>query len=390
MAFVRARARILELSTTSGSGPLALAGAADNSYNTFSSFMSIGDTTYVSVVEPGVAFWTGIATYSASNELTLTTVEETKGTFGAGTKEIMAGPLASTSMFREDITGAIVTGGTATAYTVASYRKYDSLSRLDGNIIAFTPHAMNGQGVTLNVDGLGPKPLRLAPGVDLGSNVLVTGSPYTALYRHTDQSFYLHALGGNAYGIPLGGGMDFWGATPPSSAFALMYGQALSRTTYAKLFDVLGTTHGAGDGATTFNIPDHRGRVAAGRDDMGGTAANRLSATSITAGGPTTLGGSGGADTKALATLNLPPYTPSFSVPPALNLTANLNTVATTGSDTDAALAAGNTAGTNIGQRSAFIGTKSISYTFAAQGGASTPFSLAQPTIIANKLLRVL
>jgi microcystin-dependent protein len=71
------------------------------------------------------------------------------------------------------------------------------------------------------------------------------------------------------------------------------YGQAVSRTTYALAFAVLGTTWGNGDGSSTFNLPDLRGRVMAGLDNMGGTAANRI--TSGVCGVPgTTLGGAGG------------------------------------------------------------------------------------------------
>ena len=116
MARVRSKARILENSITAGNGPYALRGAVDGSYNTFASIMADGDTTNISVVEPGVAFWTGLGTYAAgANTITLTEVEETGGTFGAGTKDIIAGPLASQSMFPEDIAGAIVSAGTSTA-----------------------------------------------------------------------------------------------------------------------------------------------------------------------------------------------------------------------------------------------------------------------------------
>lgn len=75
--------------------------------------------------------------------------------------------------------------------------------------------------------------------------------------------------------------------------WALCYGQAVSRTTYALLFAALGTAWGVGDGSTTFNLPDLRGRMLAGVDDMGGSAANRVTnAVSGIAG--TTLGAVGG------------------------------------------------------------------------------------------------
>jgi microcystin-dependent protein len=56
----------------------------------------------------------------------------------------------------------------------------------------------------------------------------------------------------------------------------LAFGQAISRTTYSALFTALSTTYGAGDGSTTFNLPDLRGRAAFGKDNMGGTAASRI------------------------------------------------------------------------------------------------------------------
>ncbi len=68
---------------------------------------------------------------------------------------------------------------------------------------------------------------------------------------------------------------DYAGSAAPNG-FLLCYGQAVSRTTYAQLFAVIGVVYGAGDGSTTFNIPDLRGLAIAGADNMGGTAANRL------------------------------------------------------------------------------------------------------------------
>lgn len=71
------------------------------------------------------------------------------------------------------------------------------------------------------------------------------------------------------------------------AGWAQCYGQALSRTTYRDLFDMLGETHGAGDGSTTFNLPDYRGRVHAGRDNMGGDSANNVTDSSADSVGST-------------------------------------------------------------------------------------------------------
>ena len=55
----------------------------------------------------------------------------------------------------------------------------------------------------------------------------------------------------------------YGGSTAPTG-FLICDGSAISRTTYAALFNAIGTTYGAGDDSTTFNIPDLSGRVAIG------------------------------------------------------------------------------------------------------------------------------
>lgn len=79
-------------------------------------------------------------------------------------------------------------------------------------------------------------------------------------------------------------GEVWWFAGPSANLPAQnysCYGQAISRTTYASLFTAIGTEWGAGDGSTTFNLPDLRGRSLFGADNMGGTHANRLTTASL-------------------------------------------------------------------------------------------------------------
>ena len=67
--------------------------------------------------------------------------------------------------------------------------------------------------------------------------------------------------------IPTGASLDFNGTSIPAAftgIFLMEDGSAVSRTTYAALFAVIGTTFGAGDGSTTFNVPDKRGRSSVG------------------------------------------------------------------------------------------------------------------------------
>lgn len=63
--------------------------------------------------------------------------------------------------------------------------------------------------------------------------------------------------------VPIGTILDFAAATAPTG-YLVCDGSAVSRTTYAALFAVIGTTWGSGNGSTTFNVPDFRGRTAIG------------------------------------------------------------------------------------------------------------------------------
>ncbi|MFZ5784727.1 MAG: phage tail protein [Pseudomonadota bacterium] len=109
--------------------------------------------------------------------------------------------------------------------------------------------------------------------------------------------------------VPAGTVLPFAGSTAPTG-FLLCHGQAVSRADHADLFAAIGTTYGAGDGSTTFNLPDLRGRVAAGRDNMGGSSAGRL--TTIAG---TTLGGAGGSDAVTLTTGHMPSHSHGVNDP---------------------------------------------------------------------------
>ena len=109
------------------------------------------------------------------------------------------------------------------------------------------------------------------------------------------------------YIMPTGAVLPYAGSSAPTG-FLLCYGQAISRSTYADLFSAISTTYGTGDGSSTFNVPDLRGRVAAGQDDMGGSSANRL--TDQTGGlNGDTLGDTGGSETHTLTTAQMPAHT---------------------------------------------------------------------------------
>jgi len=89
------------------------------------------------------------------------------------------------------------------------------------------------------------------------------------------------------------------------SGWLLEYGQAVSRTAHPDLhalYAAAGYPYGAGDGSSTFNLRDMRGRTPVGLDNMGGTDAGLLAVSN-------TLGGTGGAATHTLSTAELPVHT---------------------------------------------------------------------------------
>lgn len=108
-------------------------------------------------------------------------------------------------------------------------------------------------------------------------------------------------------GVAVGTVVDYAGTSAPSK-WLFCYGQNVSRTTYSDLFTALSTTYGTGDGSTTFGLPDLRGRVVAGKDDMGGTSANRLTGLSGGLNGDN-LGASGGEEAHTLTTTEMPAHT---------------------------------------------------------------------------------
>jgi microcystin-dependent protein len=199
----------------------------------------------------------------------------------------------------------------------------------------------------------------------------------------------LEGNGTSAFGlfVPTGTVLDFAGSTAPNG-YLLCYGQAVSRTTYAALFDVIGTAFGTGDGATTFNLPDYRGRVSAGLDNMGGTAANRLTGLSGGVDGAT-LGNVGGAQSHTLVTAQMPPHNHTFTGNPLPDHTHGVTIHAgglLINNQPGTSFGGGGVGGvTNIGIQSASAGTPTGAISNTGSGQAHNN---VQPTIMMNKIIK--
>ncbi|RXH15144.1 tail fiber protein [Bradyrhizobium guangzhouense] len=334
----------------------------------------------------GVKSWSQTAANNASYDSTVNFLEgQAPSTINDSCRALMA----SVAKYRDDIAGATVTGGGGNVYTLATYQVFQSLTEMNGQMVAFTASFTNTGACALNVDSLGNKTIRSAPGVDLPSGTLISGSTYAAIYNNSDGIFYLHGFYGSSFYVPVGALVDFAGSSAPNSNFALAYGQAISRTTYATLFSLLGTTYGTGDGTTTFNIPDLRGRVVAGKDDMGGSAAGRLTSFTIT-GGATGLGNAGGAEGITLTASTLP----------SLSITGSTSgSMSVSGSTGSNVVLSGSGAG-GVGGGGSFGPSGSASISGTASGSLSVSGSVSgtggaahgntQPTFILNKLMRIL
>lgn len=142
---------------------------------------------------------------------------------------------------------------------------------LPGSVVgaAVAPLVVDGNAVALDIDST----LQVSGG-NLGTAVIptatvsgnVSGSPAQP-YPLTQAQ--LAALTG-APSLPTGGVIPFAALTAPAG-WLNCNGSAVNRTAYAALFAVIGVTYGVGDGSTTFNVPDIRGRVVAGYDNSNAT-----------------------------------------------------------------------------------------------------------------------
>ncbi|MCK1304706.1 MULTISPECIES: tail fiber protein [unclassified Bradyrhizobium] len=334
----------------------------------------------------GVAWWSQTAASNATQDPTINFAE---GQAPSSVNDSARALMASAAKWRDDITGAITTAGTSIAFTVSSYQTFDTLARLNGQMIAFTPHTTSGSTVTLNVDGLGAKPLRSAPSTDLVTGHLVQGTPYVAVYNSSDAAFYLQGFFGNPYASPIGGMLDFIGSTAPNSSFVFPYGQAISRATYSVLFALVSTAYGSGDGSTTFNVPDLRGRVIAGKDNMGGTYAGRLTGTFFGSDSGV-LGNIGGGESQTLTAAQIPSITSSASnaitVTTVQRVVNGPNAGSAQGGGTQVTASDAGSGG-NLSLLNS-TGNNTITVNSNNTGGGA--HRTVQPTIVLNKILRII
>lgn len=285
---------------------------------------------------------------------------------------------------------SLVASGSANAFAVTTNRTIISLA--DGLVVGFTANHTISSSPTLNVNGLGAKTIVSQTGTALSTGDIVSGQKLLVAYRSATADWQV--VGGRAAGssadvvariIPVGTVLPWPGSTAPPG-YLLAYGQAVSRTTYAELFTAYGTTYGAGDGSTTFNLPDYRGRAPFGRDDMGGAVAGRITAAGSSITG-TTLGATGGAQSVTLTTAQIPSHGHTATVTDPGHFHAQ--TVTTDGGATGPATGGGFSAYAFDGAQDTGSKTTGITVSNSSTGGGGAHTNMP-PAIIQNWIILAL
>jgi hypothetical protein len=134
----------------------------------------------------GVVSW---STTAATNSGADSNVNMAEGMAPSAVNNSCRAIMASAAMYRDDTSGALVTAGTSTAYTLTTNQVFAALTA--GYEIAFTVSAANGTPVTLNVDGLGAKPLRANPGTALPAGALAIDTIHRATYKTSNSGEWI-------------------------------------------------------------------------------------------------------------------------------------------------------------------------------------------------------
>ena len=190
------------------------------------------------------------------------------------------------------------------------------------------------------------------------------------------------ATGGQAVAntVPLGAVLDYWGDFPPTN-YLFCYGQEISRTEYADLFAVIGTSAGVGDGATTFNLPDYRAVASVGRANMGGDTKTLLSNFAATV-----LGSIFGSQSHTLTTSQIPAHTHSGTTSSGGSHGHNIKASGSSSDTGNYVERTGTWDGGYVPSESS--GSHTHSFTTGSTGSGAAHNNV-QPTIVSNKIMKV-
>jgi microcystin-dependent protein len=214
----------------------------------------------------------------------------------------------------------------------------------------------SGNILNLTNNGITNSKLATMPGDTLKGRLGTVGTPSDIPLATLATILAGYVYGGGSGSedllVPVGALLDFAGASAPPG-YLICDGSAISRNTYSDLFGVIGTAYGAGNGSTTFNLPDLRRRVTVG---AGGTGTTTLG---------NTIGSVGGNENHLLSIQEIPSHTHTND--------PNIIYDDLTGSNRYIA----------GGQRTN-IASRNTGYT-----GGSQPHNNIQPSVVVNKIIKI-
>ncbi len=180
--------------------------------------------------------------------------------------------------------------------------------------------------------------------------------------------------------LPVGVILDYSATTPPTG-WLFCNGAAVSRTTYATLFTLVSTTYGAGDGATTFNLPDLQKRIRIGYDPATVNNATPSTPGEENYGGLNNKGGNAGV---SLIKTNLPQHKHTVNT-----TTTDTGTVVATSTSATSVVSVPAGATLGLSDTSSFTGDSTVvtvtTTLSGSSGNGATDGLLATPVIVENR-----
>lgn len=204
-------------------------------------------------------------------------------TIGAGGQVMFLTPTPVLQFF--DANGEPLSGGLLFTYAAGTTTKQNAYTDNTGNTPLPNPIILNARGeVAPSASGtsvgcwldptLGYK-FVLSPSTDTDPPTNPIWAVDGVVSPNAGVLAALSQYEASIAGVPIGAQMAYAGVTPPPG-WLFCDGSAVSRSTYSALFTAIGTGYGTGDGSTTFNLPDKRGRMSVGADNMNGSPASRV------------------------------------------------------------------------------------------------------------------
>lgn len=311
------------------------------------------------------------------------------GAIATANNTIQLGNLGVTSVRTNGVLtagGFIQSGGTASQFLMANGSvlnttmggdlsgSYPNPSLVNSGVTAGTypkvtvdakGRVTNGTGLSASdIPSLSAAYVDLSSAQSIGGNKTFSGNVQAATLSRTGgtSAQYLMADGSTSTAaaiMPVGSIQMYAGASSPNSSWLICDGSAISRTTYAALFALIGTTYGAGNGSTTFNLPNMSGKFPLG----------------VSASAPVhPLASNGGDETHALTVNELAPHTHGAG---SLTTTFAYKSSTNTGNQSNQ-----DGSDANLFNSNAITGT-------TASTGSGTPFSIMPPFLTVNFIIRV-